>query len=544
MLFVKNGRIATMNPKMPWAQAAVAVGDRFAFVGDEAGARAFMRALPPEDTEALDLDGRLMTPGFHDSHMHYLHYVRAKTLSTDLSGAGSLNEMLELLAAAVKKRDPQSARWIVGEGWNQERFRDEKRFPTRRDLDSVSRDVPILAMRGCFHVGVLNTKAMELIRIDESTASAFGEYAGRDENGALNGVFKEQVIDDIKKNVPAPDVNELIRMMCKGETELFAAGITSVQSDDLKYVCDGGAHALIRGLREAALHGKLTLRLGEQCLLDTLSVQQAFFDEGFCEGFGNDTFRINCVKLLSDGSLGARTALMREPYADAPDTRGIGVYTQRELDALVFNVHKRAMPVAIHAIGDGAIEMSLNAIERAQRLLPGVSPRHGIVHCQITDQALLRRFAQLGVTAFIQPVFIDSDMDICASRVGERLTSTSYAWKDMLDMGICAPFGTDCPVESFDVRRGLWCAVTRMSADGKRGPFLPDQAIDVARAVYAYTYLGAVAEGTEHVKGMIRPGMLADFAVWDRNILEQPCDSILRANVTDTFVGAKHVFCR
>ena len=541
-LLITNGRIATMDSRVPTAEAAVAVGDYFAYVGEAAGAKEFLRVLPKEPVETLDLGGRLLTPGFHDSHMHYLHYVRAKVLATELSGARSLAGMLDLLRAAAQSHDPGSERWIVGEGWNQERFCDEKRFPTRRDLDRVSRDIPILAMRGCFHVGVLNSKAMELMHIDEHT-DAFGEYAGRQEDGALNGVFLEQAIDDIKKDVPAPGIEELTEMMCACQKDLFACGITSIQSDDLKYVCEGSAHELLYHLRDAAQRKKLRLRMGEQCLLDTPEAQRAFFDEGFDHNFGGDTFHISCVKLLADGSLGARTALMSKPYADAPDTRGLSVYTQEELNALVLNVHRRNMPVAIHAIGDGAVEMALNAIERAQRLLPGLHPRHGVVHCQITDRALIRRFADLGATAFIQPVFIDSDMDICAARVGEETASTSYGWKEMLCQGICAPFGTDCPVESFDVRQGLWCAVTRRSVDGKRGPFLPEQALTLEQAVHAYTALGAWAEGMEGRKGKILPGMLADFAVWDRDMFALPPQEILRANVTDTFVAGERVYC-
>ncbi len=192
-----------------------------------------------------------------------------------------------------------------------------------------------------------------------------------------------------------------------------------------------------------------------------------------------------------------------------------GYLTQEDLDGLVALAEENKMQVAVHAIGDKAIEMCLDSY--AKVLKDGKNPnRHGIVHCQITDQALLRRFRTLDVLAFVQPIFIDYDMNICQSRIGEALTSTSYAWRNLYENGVHVSFGTDCPVEKFDTMPNLYSAVTRqnVSGEGKRA-FLPQEAMTMEQALKCYTIEGAYASGEEHLKGSITPGKLADFVVCD-----------------------------
>ena len=535
MLLLKNAVIASMDDKRPFARAALIDGERFVYVGDEAGAANWLKGAR---TEELDLQGRFVIPGFIDSHMHFIHYVKAKS-SVDLFGCDSLAELKNRMRRGLEKYSPTSGRFIMGEGWNQELFSDEKRFPNRHDLDEISRDYPIIIMRSCFHIGVLNSKAMELIGLDRETAKLHGDFAELDEQGEPNGVIKENYLDDTKASLPSMTLAELLEEVERAQYELFALGITGVHSDDFKSAPDNGPYELVEGLAALSQSGKLKLRISEQALLTEQETLEGYFARGGAAAARD--CRVSTVKILADGSLGARTAFMREPYADVKDSRGLAIYEQAELDRLVLTAQQHNMPVAIHVIGDGAAEMALDAIEKALAAVPEYHPRHGLVHCQLMGRDLLERMQRLGVQAHTQPVFINSDMHIAADRLGDERVKDSYPWRSMLELGIRQSFGTDCPVEGLNPLAGIYCAVSRRDFLG-RGPFLPEQAISLHDAIYAYTAAGAYASGDEKDRGMIKAGMLADFVVMDRNLFDIPEAELLQAKVLGTWIGGRCVY--
>ena len=543
-LWIKNAKIATMDENNPVATSAVVIGDFFAYVGDEQGAAAFLAQRPQKELKELDCKGQFLLPGFNDSHMHYMHYCKAK-MGANLGPSSSIDDLVARMKDFFDNRyDKTSGLWVTGEGWNQDNFTDEKRFPNNRDLDAVTTEYPILVMRTCFHVGAMNSKAMELLGINKDTVGKYGEYAELWPDGTPNGVVKEIVLDDIKCNLPAPSLDQLLDKLIESQHDLFAYGITSVQSDDFKYFPDGGAYDMMARIRKASDRGELKLRIAEQALMYSLEEMETFFDEnGWDDSFGNRSFKISCIKLLADGSLGARTAFMRQPYADDPTTKGLALFSQEDLDAMVWKAHENNMAAAIHAIGDGAIEMCLDAIEKARKGMPHLHPRHGIVHCQITDEKQLQRFKELDVIAYIQPVFIDYDMHIVFDRVGKTLGDTSYAWKTLIESGVKAPFGTDCPVENFDPFRGIYCAATGKDTQG-RGPAWPQQILSRQQALYGYTAAGAYSSFDETVKGKIQPGMYADFITLDTDLLTCADEDILKAKVTATYINGNCVFSR
>ncbi len=543
-ILIKNAKIATMDAKNPQAEAAVIVGDFFAYVGTEEGAEQYLEERGEVAEETVDCGGQFLMPGFNDSHMHYLHYSKAKKSAVNLSGCTSLKEVLDRMKDGFANQyDKNSGLWLTGEGWNQDYFTDEKRFPNSNDLDTVTTEYPMIIMRTCFHIAVLNSKAMELLHIDRESVKQYGAFAETYPDGEPNGVIKENVFDDIKSNLPAPGLSALLEMMIECQEDLFAAGITSIQSDDFKYTPEGKGYEMMALIRDASEQGRLKVRIAEQALLTEKKTIDEFFDQrGFNDSYGNRSFKISCVKILTDGSLGARTAYMRKPYEDDPSTCGLAIYeTQEELDYLVMKAHENNMAAALHAIGDGAVEMCLNAIEHARTKMPHLHPRHGIVHCQITDKEQIRRFKELDVVAYIQPVFIDYDMHIVFDRVGKELGSTSYAWKDYIESGVHIMFGTDCPVEDFAPMRGLYCAVTGCDTKGN-GPAWPDQILSREQALYGYTAAGAYGSFDEDVKGMIKAGMYADFITLDTDLLTCADEEILGAKVTRTYVGGKKVF--
>lgn len=541
-IWIKNAKIATMDEENPLAESAVVIGNYFAFVGSQYEVEKYLSDHPCPDMTMLDCNGEFLMPGFNDSHMHYLHYVKSKN-SANLTGCKSVENIISSMRKAFENSyDRESGLWLIGEGWNQDYFTGEKRFPTASDLNTITTEYPILIMRSCFHIGILNDKAMKLFGISADKKDEYGSCVEYDANGMPNGIVKEDVLDEIKSFLPAPNAYQLLNSMIDAQSDLYKCGITSIQSDDMKYMPADSIYEMLYLLREAAETGKLRLRIAEQSLLPKKSEIETFlYEKGIRSDFGNRTFKISCVKLLADGSLGARTAYMRKPYNDCESTNGIAIYDQESLDDLVLEVHKNNVPVAIHAIGDGAIELCLNSFERARREYPYVHPRHGIVHCQITDREQLRRFKELDVQAYVQPVFIDYDMHIVYDRVGKDLASTSYAWKTYIESGVHTSFGTDCPVEPFNPLRGIYCAVTRcdLKADG---PYLPEQKVTREQALYAYTAAGAYASGDEDIKGKIKAGMLADFITLDNDLLECSDEILLRSKVTRTYIDGKCVY--
>ncbi len=537
----KNGNICTIESLNFKADSFVVDGNRFEYVGTENGAKEYLNKRNCSYSE-FDLCGHLVLPGFNDSHMHFVHFAKSLS-SVSLVGTKNLQDVRSRLKKRLEERTPEDNFWLVGEGWNHDYFT-EKRFPTKFDLDDITGEVPTLILRTCFHIGVLNSAAMKIINLDKSTAPQYGNFVELMPDGEPSGVIKENLLEQVKANTSVLDLISLKKIICEAQDKALAQGLTSVQTDDFGYVQDNNYDLLFRAYNKLEQETKLNIRIGEQCLLQTTDEIQNFFDKGYRFGYGSEKYRVNCIKLLSDGSLGARTAAMRTPYNDNPSTNGIELFSQDELNRAVLLTHENDCPVAIHGIGDRAIEMSLNAIEYAKIKAPEHNPRHGIVHCQITDNALLDRFKKLDVTAFIQPIFIDYDMDIVRNRVGNKIAETSYAWKTMIDKGIHTPFGTDCPVEAFNTMPNIYSAVTRKNiTKNKKKTYLPNEKMSMYEAIKSYTLEGAYASGEEKIKGSISKGKLADFIILDKDLFNLNNDEeILETHIIKTYVDGKMVY--
>lgn len=538
----KNANVQTVDKENPKAESFIVKDSKFLFVGSEEDSR---KKLEGKEFDEINLESNLVLPGFNDSHLHFLHYAKG-LLNVNLTGTRSIDELKTRLKEKLESRDKEDNFWLEGEGWNQDYFVDEKRFPTKEDLDEVSTEVPILIMRACFHIGVLNSKGLELLELNSSNASEYGDLIEVFPNGELNGVIKENLLENVKSKKPGFDYDLTKDILLKAQEKAFEQGLTSVQSDDFGYVPNQDFNLLFDLFKDLYEEDKLKLRISEQCLFLNVKDEEKFFNEGYHYGWGNETYRISTVKILSDGSLGARTAALRNGYNDDTSTKGIMLFTQEELDEMVLLSHENKCPVAIHGIGDRAIEMALNSIEKAKKTYPDIKLRHGIVHCQITDEELLNRFKELEVMALVQPIFIDYDMNIVSDRVGEELSKTSYAWKTMKDKGINVSFGTDAPVEPFDTMPNIYSAVTRKNITGdEEKTYLEKEKMSMEDAIYAYTYESAYASGEEEIKGTISPGKLADFIVLDKDLFNLENDKeILDTKVLETYVGGQLVFRR
>lgn len=538
----KNANVQTVDKENPKAESFIVKDSKFLFVGSEEDSR---KKLEGKEFDEINLESNLVLPGFNDSHLHFLHYAKG-LLNVNLTGTRSIDELKTRLKEKLESRDKEDNFWLEGEGWNQDYFVDEKRFPTKEDLDEVSTEVPILIMRACFHIGVLNSKGLELLELNSSNASEYGNLIEVFPNGEPNGVIKENLLENVKSKKPGFDYNLIKDILLKAQEKAFEQGLTSVQSDDFGYVPNQDFNLLFDLFKDLYEEDKLKLRISEQCLFLNVKDEEKFFNAGYHYGWGNETYKISTVKILSDGSLGARTAALRNGYNDDSSTKGIMLFTQEELDEMVLLSHENKCPVAIHGIGDRAIEMALNSIEKAKKTYPDIKLRHGIVHCQITDEELLNRFKELEVMALVQPIFIDYDMNIVSDRVGEELSKTSYAWKTMKDKGINVSFGTDAPVEPFDTMPNIYSAVTRKNITGdEEKTYIEKEKMSMEDAIYAYTYESAYASGEEEIKGTISPGKLADFIVLDKDLFNLENDKeILDTKVLETYVGGQLVFRR
>ena len=342
--------------------------------------------------------------------------------------------------------------------------------------------------------------------------------------------------------LPAPSREDLKRMIRTASRELNRRGITSCHSDDLCCFENVPWTEVIAAYRELEDAGELTVRVYEQSQFTTPEDLQEFLDQGYNTGTGSDFFRIGPLKMLGDGSLGARTAYLSHGYADAPEERGIPIFSQQEFDDMILLAHQNGMQVAIHAIGDGILDRILSAYEKAFTVCPRKDHRSGVVHVQLTRPEQLEKMAALNLHAYIQTIFLDYDTRIVRDRAGEPLASTSYAFHAMGSLGISRSNGTDCPVEYPDPMRGIQCAVTRQPLDGSLSPYRPEEAMTVEEALSLYTAGSAYASFEELKKGRIQPGMLADFAVFAENPFDTAPECIAVIQAEAAYVGGKRIF--
>lgn len=523
-----NGLVYT--GQLPLQQAFLVENGKFQFVGSNE------QAMAQDADSRVDLGGNFVCAGFTDSHMHLLGMGQSLSIAMLSQNTGSLQQMLDCLAAAK----PGRGGWILGRGWNQDLFAGEKVMPTRHDLDKVSTINPICAVRACGHALVVNTKALELLGITGQTSQVEGGQIVM-EDGVPNGIFLDNAMELVMEAIPAPgieDIKDMLRTACR---TLNTLGVTGCHSDDYSTIPGLPWQTVNQAYRQLEEAEELTVRVYEQANFADLDGLKGFVEAGHTTGTGSSLFRIGPLKLLGDGALGARTAFLSKPYADTPDTRGLSVFTQEQFDALIGYANAQRMQVAVHCIGDACLDMVLQSLEKALQEDPRTDHRHGIVHCQITRPDQLDRIASMGLHVYCQSIFLDYDMHIVRQRVGEELAESSYRWKTLKNMGCTVSNGSDCPVEFPYVMSGIQCAVTRRDLRGN-GPYLPDEAFTMQEALDSYTKGSAYASFEESVRGRIAPGYLADFVVLGGNPFTAVPETLKDIPVLKTFLGGRQVF--
>ena len=533
-----NGVIHTMNDHQV-AQAMIVEDKTIIQVGtnDE------INKLINEDMQVIDLENKAVLPGFNDSHLHAL-LSSQKMSQVDLSSAKSIADLIEITKAGLPK-EIKKGNWLIGRGWNQDYF-SEKRFPTKDDLDKISTEIPICLIRACIHICVVNSKALEIINLDKDNLPQLSDgmiYVA--DNGELNGLFSETALQYVYSNFPEISLDDIKELILNLHAHLNSEGITSIQTDDFTALNGVKYTTVMQAYMELAKEGKLSVKTYQQCLLPKVADLEDFLAQGYRTKQDYDFYRIGPLKLLLDGSLGARTAVVEGNYADAPDVRGINTYEDEELYALAKLAQENDLQIAMHGIGDGAVNQIIRICSRLNREVPRANHRHGIVHCQITEAPALDQIAQEEIVIYAQPIFLHYDIHIVDDRVGVEKGKTSYAFKTLLDKGVSVSMGTDSPVEPTNPFNNLYCAITRKDLNNTfEHGWNEHECMSVYEAVRAYTYESAYQSFEEDRKGTIEVGKAADFIVLDKDIFEIDVEEIKNLKVLKTVVDGKLVFSR
>jgi len=514
---ILNADVVTVNPRCPRAQAVAVKDGKIVAVGSNNEISRYVDS----QAKVVDAEGRTVVPGFVDCHIHMTDFGHQQQV-LNLRNIRSIKEMKDKIREYALKTSGVS--WILGGRWDHERFV-EKRYPTRWDLDEAVSDRPVFLIRVCGHVGVVNTKALQLAGITRETVVCGGKVDLDKESGEPNGILRENALDLVWRVVPKPTAAELEEACLKACRKAVEEGLTGVH-----WIVDSAEE--LRVIQKLHKEGKLPLRV-------YLGIPDKLLDKavglGLTTGFGNDMLKLGFVKVFADGSLGARTAALKEPYSDKPETSGMLLLSQRKLNKLVLKAHKAGWQVAVHAIGDRATEAALKAFSKALRTLPRENSRHRIEHCSVLNPRLVQWMKRLNLIASVQPHFIVSDFWV-AERVGAERARWVYPFKTLMNESVVVAAGSDCPVEPISPLLGILAAVARKT--------FKEESLTVEEALKTYTLNAAYASFDEALKGTIEVGKFADITILSENIFEIPPERIKDVEVEMTIVGGKIVYKR
>jgi predicted amidohydrolase YtcJ len=491
------------------------------------GTAAEIDGLRGPDTKVIRLHGRLATPGLIEAHIHLLPLglVMAE-LDLRVEAAPTLDALLGAIAAQARRSKP--GEWILGRGYDHNRL-DVKRHPHRTELDAVAPQNPVYIVRACGHVSVVNSRALELAGVTIDTPVPQGGLIEQ-ANGQLTGLLAETGRDPIKAVMPQATDEELIAAIERAGRACAAYGITACM--DAAVGMRAGYREMI-AYRRARLAGRLPIRVN-QCLLGGPGgILERCHAEGLVTGAGDDWLRVGPVKIFTDGSAGGRTAAMSRPYLGEPETSGLFLLNDAEMDALTLDYHAKGYQLAVHAIGDAAIEQTLVAMEKALAAHPDPDRRHRIEHCGFTTPDQMRRMRTAGIAPAPQPVFIRDFGDLYVKVAGETRAHASYPARDWIDAGFEVSISTDAPVCDVNPFANIHAALTRRTRDGN--VIGAGQVISPAEALHGYTGAAAWANRADTQLGSLRPGLAGDITVFNLDLFEAEPDAILsgaRADLT------------
>ena len=535
-LFI-NGEIYSMKKE----------GEKFQSLGVKDGKIVFLgtndEAKNVSSKELIDLKGKMMIPGMADAHLHLYAYCQNLTF-VDLSKVHNINEMISLMKEKVK--NVKKGDWVKGVNFDQSKWK-ENRFPTLEEMNSISKDNPVIIKRCCLHAVVANSRALEIAGIGKNYQAGSGGIVELDKNGMPNGILREQstkVFDDILPD-PLKDIEVQKKIMQDVLNDMSSKGITTIHTYAAKIWQYNEDINIYKNFEK---EGKLPLRV-------TVCIDELFEPEILTEEKLNNPNRkvqLGAYKIFSDGSMGSRSAALKSPYSDDPENSGFMLFTQEELNNKILTGYEHGLQPAIHAIGDRALDMTLAAIEHTLKTTKekGMTDEEQknrlpfrIIHVQMIDDDLLERMKKLPLVLDIQPIFLCTDLHWIEDRIGKERLKRSFALKTMEKAGLIQTGGSDCPVETYEPLKGIYAAVTRQDMEGYPiEGFLPEERLSVYEALCMYTKNVHYATGQESVLGTLEIGKFADLTVLEKNLFKIDEKEIKDVKVEQTYVAGNCVF--
>jgi predicted amidohydrolase YtcJ len=524
-----------------WCGREEGVVEALALWGDKvlaAGKEADIAELVGPSTKVIDLAGRLATPGLNDSHLHLISVgLTMDWVDARPAAASTLDALLGQIAERAARSKP--GEWVLARGYDQTKL-DTGRHPFREELDRASPNNPVMLVRTCGHISIVNSLALKLGGIDETSPTPPGGLIEQ-QNGRLTGLLAENARAPVKAAIPAPSEEQLLAAIERGGNYLLSLGITS---------CMDAAVGMVTGFNEiAAYHrakrdGRLPVRTWLALLGDEgRSIVPQCHEAGLISGTGDEMLMIGAVKIFLDGSAGGRTAWMSEPYLGEDKTTGVQMLSDEDLERQVLDAHAKGYQLACHAIGDAAIEQLITAYEKALKAHPDPDRRHRIEHCGFSTPQQHERMVKAGIYPCPQQVFIHDFGDAYVKVLGEERALPSYPFRTWFDLGLKPATGSDAPVCDPDPFPNFHTMLTRQTW---RGTVMDEaQRVSIEEALQAYTEYGAFSQKQEAVKGKLVPGFLADVAVFSRDLLSAMPGEILKDTRCDlTIRGGKVVYER
>lgn len=477
-----------------------------------------------DEVTLINLDGAVMFPGFTDGHAHLLN-IGQRELTLNLEGTASITELVTRIESELQGVPADQV--LFGRGWIETGW-PEGRMPNAADLDAVSPDNPVILARADGHALVANSEALAAAGIDDTTPDVEGGKIERDADGKATGILIDFAMGQVLALVSQPTEQDIIRAYTVGSANYSARGWTGTHNMSVD-----PSHASV--MERLDLEGRLPLR-----------VHNAFDEAGFEIAAGRknetDTITNRAVKLYMDGALGSRGALLLEPYADRPDTSGLSLMEPGALAQLMNRAEGADVQLAIHAIGDLANRRIMDTFEAGGH---DAEDRWRIEHTQILHPEDIARVGSLGLIASMQPSHAIGDLKFAPDRLGRDRLYGAYAWQSLLETGAIIVGGSDAPVEVGTPQIEFYAAVARKDLEGfSTEDWYPEEALTRAQALTLFTSAPAYAAFMEDDLGTIEVGKLADFTVFDRDIMTVSKDEILQAETVMTVVHGEIVFTR
>ena len=522
-----GGRVHTVDARDSIAQAVAVAGNRIVAVGADAD----VRPLVGPRTDVIELRGRSLLPGLIDAHCHLVS-LGMSMVSIDCKAPGM--QSIEALQKAVRERalTQPAGTWIRGRGYDQSRLL-ERRHPNRRDWDAVAPDHPVIFTRTCGHIASVSSRALAAAGIDDATPDPPGGRYDRD-GGRNLGVAYETAQTPLQV-AALPSRAELETALLRADAAYLAAGCTSVHD------AGGLVGPAFVPCQDLVAAGRLRLRIYAFATVNSLAHPLlGLLASGLHSGLGDERLRLGAFKVMTDGSSSGPTAATRTPYTSDCGDCGILYFAQDELDDLLGRAHRQGFQCTVHAVGDRAIEQTLQAMARAQREAPREGLRHRIEHCGICPPDLQQRVHAQGIVPAMQPAFFWEFGDGYLRNYGRARADTMFPARSLLARGVPVAGSSDAPVTHYAPLFGIEQALTRRTMDGDVCG--PDERVDLSAAIRMHTLNGAYAAFEEHLKGSVEAGKLADLVVLTEDVSRVPAERLRHVAVAMTVLGGRVVY--